>query len=211
MRTRRLKPFLAAVTALLLPASLWAGSLDPDQVIKRETLVPPGTWEEATVLDMLDLAARANLALNYMLRNHDPESSYALYHIFRFDTAPPEKQQLTWNLPIKELRAFPWVRTMTGSSEGLDIEAEMMRAYLQQVSEDGVIYYPFGGEGVPEGTSYAYTQGMTAIAMDNWYQRDGKRQRPDDSPARPVRVPARDDSRSRTPGVRQDQRSRKPD
>jgi len=62
---------------------------------------------------------------------------------------------------------------MTGSEEGLDIEASIMRAYLKQVDDSGLVLYPYGGEGVPKDAAYAYTQGLLALAIDNWYQRDG--------------------------------------
>ena len=123
--------------------------------------------------DTLDLAERARLALNYYLYNHEPDKGYSLYHIFRFDVDPPEMLQLTWNLPIKEVRGFPWIRTMTSSVEGLDIEAAIARAYLKQIDENGMALYPYGGEGVPKDAAYAYTQGLIVMAMDNWYHRDG--------------------------------------
>jgi len=83
----------------------------------------PGQWETVQAPDTLDLAERGRMALNYYFYNHEPEQGWSLYHICKFDVDPPVVIQLTWNLPIKEVRGFPWLRTMTGSEERLDIEA----------------------------------------------------------------------------------------
>lgn len=165
------------MTMLLVPgliSSVRAASLRVDDVVGKEAPKPQGHWETVTAPDTLDLAERARLALNYWLYNHEPEKGYSLYHISKFDVDPPQVMQLTWNLPAKEARGFPWIRTMTGSHQGLDIEAALMRAYLKQIDpETGLDLYPYGGEGVPEGAAYPYTQGLTALAIDNWYARDG--------------------------------------
>lgn len=159
-------------TLIMLAAALPCyGQTGYEKVLTSEQIAPAGAFVEMDVPDTLDLAQRAQMALNYMVNNVEPDKAYSLYHFFQFDRNPPKVSQLTWNLPVKMLRTYPQVRTMCGSSEGLDIELKTMEAHLRQIDDHGILRYPYGGEGVPEKTSYAYTQGMLAIAIENWYQR----------------------------------------
>jgi hypothetical protein len=167
------RSLMSILLAVSLISSVRAAPLEVGDVVGREAPKPQGHWETVVAPDTLDLAERGRLALNYWLYNHEPDKGYSLYHICRFDVDPPQVLQLTWNLPIKEVRGFPWLRTMTGSQEGLDIEAAITRAYLKQIDASGMLLYPYGGEGVPKDAAYSYTQGLMVMAMDNWYQRDG--------------------------------------
>ena len=62
---------------------------------------------------------------------------------------------------------------MCGSDQNLDIESGAMKAHLNQLSPDGLLYFPLGMEGVPKDTSYPTVDGLTALAMLNWAKRSG--------------------------------------
>ena len=79
-----------------------------------------------------------------------------------------------WDILPKNIRALPYMRNMCGSSQALDVELEMMRAMLEQVREDGQIYYPADGFHHPKNTSLPWFNGIAVLAMMNWYERDGK-------------------------------------
>jgi len=158
----------------LVPAP--AGAADFNELVSEEVIRPKGQWYEATVPDTLDLAARAKLAINGLVGNIDPEKFYSVLFMFDWGCNPPKiRVGNTWNLPSKNLRALPWMRTMCGSEQGLDIESNTMRVILEQLSEDGFLYAPIGTEGPPSSTAYPNVTGLAALAMWNWFERDGNR------------------------------------
>ena len=126
----------------------------------------------AEVPDTLDLAEHARWALNALLGHLEPENHYAVYQSFTFE-GEPRLGGLTWNLPPKDARVLPMLRAMTGSEYGLDREQGLMEALLGQTGEDGLAYSPLSNEGALAGTAYPYPNGMLALAMLNWHERDG--------------------------------------
>ena len=158
---------------LLATLRIEGEAIDLDALTRTDGIRPRGEMQSVEWPDTLDLAERADLLLNYVLKNHEPDHFYSLYHIFRFDLNPPEPSQLTWNLPVKELRLLPWLRCMTGDEEDLDVESAIMRTYLQQIDEDDIMRYPYGGEGFPVGTTGPYAHAMLGMAIVNWHARDG--------------------------------------
>ena len=145
---------------------------DPDQVIDKEKMKPKGLYYEARVPDTLDLAERARAAINALTGNLDPDRSYGVYQRFRFGN-PPEMGGLTWNLPAKNARALPYMRTMSGSTQNLDIEFHLMHSLISQIRDDGLAYVPIDNDGAPKDTAYPYAVGLIALAVLNWYERDG--------------------------------------
>ena len=138
---------------------------------------PPGSDSRserytATVPDTLDLGEHARLAINALTGHLDPERHYAVYQSFTFDKNP-QLGGLTWNLPAKDARVLPMLRAMTGSAQGLDRENGLMAALLAQIGKDGLAYSPLSNEGAPQGTAYPYPNGLLALAMLNWHERDG--------------------------------------
>jgi len=126
----------------------------------------------ATVPDTLDLAEHARLAINALTGHLEPERHYAVYQSFTFDKEP-KLGGLTWNLPAKDARVLPLLRAMTGSAQNLDIERGLMDALLAQIGEDGLAYSPISDGGAPQGTAYPFANGLLALAMLNWHERDG--------------------------------------
>ncbi len=178
---------LAMTLAAILP---WAASalgqnqkLNPEDVLDREKMKPSGQWYEATVPDTLDLARRAELSLNVMLGNVEPEKEYSIYQGFTFGTSSSEfggkplvPGGLTWNLQHKNVRALPYLRTITGIDRGLDLEYRIMKNILEQIGPDGIAYVPIQGDNVDKGTSHPVLDGLIIMAIHNWYQRDGNPQ-----------------------------------
>ena len=64
------------------------------------------------------------------------------------------------------------MRTMCGSEKNLDVEYNIMRAMVGEIAEDGQLYFPIDGDGVPKGTSNPAISGTLVTAMVNWYERD---------------------------------------
>jgi hypothetical protein len=95
-----------------------------------------------------------------------------VYQSFTFD-GDPRLGGLTWNLPAKDARVLPMLRAMTGSTQNLNIERGLMDALVAQIGEDGLAYSPLANEGAPQGTAYPYTNGLLALAMLSWHERDG--------------------------------------
>ena len=143
-----------------------------ETALNTEPMKPVGKWHEATVPDTLDLAHRAELAVNVMTSNVKPEQHYALMQGFRFDSQPPVEHSPNW-MVMKFVRALPMMRVMCGSEYNLETERETMRAILTQIRADGQIYYPLSADGPPAETSYPLMNGITALALLTWHARDG--------------------------------------
>lgn len=144
---------------------------DVEMVLSTEPMKPIGKWYEATVPDTLDLAHRAELAVNVLTSNVKPELHYALMQTFRFDSQPPLEQSPNW-MVMKFVRVLPMMRAMCGSELKLEIEWETMRAILRQIRADGQIYYPLSADGPPAETSYPIMNGIAALALLAWQARD---------------------------------------
>jgi hypothetical protein len=144
----------------------------PARLLDVEAIRPQGDWIEATVPDSLDLAKHAEFSINVLTRNVEPNAAYSVYQGLQL-AKQPRLTGLTWNITGKNIRALPWMRTMSGSDFNLDVESNMMRAMAQEISEDGQIYAPVDGDGVPKGASNPLVNALVVLAMANWYERDG--------------------------------------
>lgn len=144
---------------------------DSTDVLDLETMKPAGTWQTVTAPDTLDLAQRAALAVNVLTASLKPEHAYAVTQSFRFDTQPPFDASPNW-MPMKFVRALPLMRTLCGSQANLAIEQAAMAAILQQVADDGQIYFPISADGPPAGTAYPVMSGIAVLAFLTWYGRD---------------------------------------
>ena len=166
------------ISFLMLSLIALARGAEPDTkpalsaLLNRDKMKPRGTWTETKVPDTLDLAQRAELSLNVLLGNVEPAKQYSVYQGFDLRSRPLKPGALTWNIQHKNARALPLMRAMTGSERGLDLEYEIMKNALSQLDANGLIYFPIGGENVPEGTSDPAIIALVMLAMENWYQRD---------------------------------------
>jgi hypothetical protein len=173
----KLKPVLVVILLLFFGfAAPTPGRADGmpniEDLLDETTIVPKGEHYESTVPDTLDLAQRAEFSLNVLTSNVEPEQFYSVYQGIQFSENEASMGGLTWNLLCKNVRALPMLRTMCGSDFNVEVEYDMMKTLLQQVAEDGQIHYPYGGEGAPVGTSYPLVNGVAALALLSWYQRD---------------------------------------
>jgi hypothetical protein len=142
------------------------------KAVETHVAASDGTRYRATVPDTLDLAEHGRMAINALTGHLEPDKHYAVYQTFYFDKEP-RLGGLTWNLPAKDARVLPLLHAMTGSAHNLDVERGLMAALLAQIGEDGLAYSPLSNEGAEAGTAYPYPNGMLALAMLNWHERDG--------------------------------------
>jgi len=140
--------------------------------LDEDKIKPRGTFFQAAVPDTLDLAERARLCINVLTQNMNPAQHYGVYQAFKFGHSPFQLAGLTWNLPAKNARALPLLRTMCGSSFNLDVECSLMTELLSNVSPEGLIYCPIDNDGAPKGTYYPAVGGILCQALANWHARD---------------------------------------
>ena len=153
----------------------WPVAVEPIPAVRRAysaDLAPRGQWREAIVPDTLELAQRARFSINILTNGVEPKQYYSVYQCFSFGNGKATPSNLTWNITGKYARALPWMRVMSGSRQNLDVELAMMRALVGQINANGLMEYPYGGEGAPKGTSYPLVSAITALSLLNWYQRD---------------------------------------
>ena len=132
-----------------------------------------GSRYQARVPDTLDLADRARLAINAMTRCVLPEARYAYWQQMDLSHNPPHFRVLNW--VAKWLEAVPRMRVMCGDELNLDAEQGMMQAYVANLGEDGLVYYP--GTTPPidlkANASSPLNCARLMLAMIAWYERDG--------------------------------------
>ena len=117
----RQKLFFSSIlgTALFFVTAIQGQDLDPESLIDKEKMKPRGQWYESNVPDTLDLARRADLSLNVMLGNIDPEQEYSVYQSFNFGTTPHEfggtPLAARGRSTFSELRWYPPMEAAKGS------------------------------------------------------------------------------------------------
>ena len=173
MKAKRAIPHLLLLATIMLPGRALAGTPNINETLIKETIPVKGKRYKETIPDTLDLAERAELSINALTHNINPEKFYSVYQALLFGPDRFETIALSWNNTPKNIRPLPLMRTMCGSKRWLDLEYELMRTVLRQVNEDGQLYFPYGKDGMPEDTSYPFKSGTAGLAMLNWYERDG--------------------------------------
>jgi hypothetical protein len=146
--------------------------LRAEELVDQSRIKPRGHFFQATVPDTLDLAERARLCINVLTQNMEPTQHYGVYQAFKFGRSPFQLAGLTWNLPGKNARALPLLRTMCGSDFNLDVEYKLMKELLSNVDGEGMIYCPIDSDGAPKNTYYPAFGGILCQAFANWYGRD---------------------------------------
>jgi len=178
MRTRRQFLTDTAITA----AVGWVGmkgasAADMGVKVQPQAFGPRGSKYEAVIPDTLELADRAELSVNNLTHNVDPDDYYYVFQGFSF--APDSKglslQDRTLDITGKNLRTLPLLRTVCGSTQGLDIQSGMMKTMLKAVADDGLLYYPTPGYRIPD-TSYPAVNAIFSLAVENQYAVDGDKQ-----------------------------------
>jgi hypothetical protein len=156
---------------LFIPRALHAEP-GPESVLDLEKMKSHGRWVEVEMPDTLDLVDRARLSIHVLTNNVEPKSHYGVYQSFTYNRLPHKMYALTWNITPKNARNLPGLRSMTGNTDMLNAEYGMMKSLLNQIEEDGQMYYPFDGAGPPKGTSYPQINALTIFAMLNFMARD---------------------------------------
>ncbi len=195
MTKRIALPILATAMGFCLVLSAAAGPFDPDEMIDLETMKPKGAWEEVNWPDTLDLSDRARIALAAG---------------FGFQGGP-QPMGLEWFHSMSYLQPIPYARTMSGSEANMDAEAAMMRVHLENLSDDGMLYWPETAD-EKQGTTSYQKNGFSVFTMAHLVrarQETGLAQNgppDDDQPGARLRAGARCDgaasaSDRRGPGV----------
>lgn len=141
--------------------------------------VSNGSCYEAVVPDTLDLAEKAGLGLGFFLRMIDEKHNFEIPLFVEFDDG---RVKLGWHMNSlggcqpKCMEAMCFERLMTGSQEGLEIEASMLDMMVSLVGEDGLMWVP--GDKMPwsniqEPFAMMHGQGRMLRAMIAWYQYTG--------------------------------------
>jgi hypothetical protein len=153
------------------------------EIGKRFVPSPQGETYHATVPDTLDLARRAELAINCLTGALDPDYGYELFFVAQFAANPPimfhEASGLPTNNP-KFAESLPMMRLMSGSTQNLDIEKGMMERILAMIHTDGLYYAPIIGrpwhqtwDKADDDFANVYGNGRLLLALLAWYQYDG--------------------------------------
>ena len=141
-----------------------------------------GTYYEAVVPDTLDLAERAGLGLNHFLGIIREEAKYNYEMPFRVGYRYPSILLMALvGLPCtqpKAMEAMAFLRLMTGSTEGLGLEAKMMEMMVSTQGADGLFWVPGATDEtawreIPEPFAYLHGQGRMLRAMIAWHQYTG--------------------------------------
>lgn len=166
----------AGLTPVVAHAQTDAGArASSGPVPSQSTVVPAGDRYKALVPDTLDLARRAELALNALTHNMEVENFYSVYQAF--DLTKPvlpasRASLLLWNGTAMNARSLPLVRTMCGSAEFADIEYRMMRLLTDAIDTQGHVRY-VAEPGARGSTANPIVDALVLLSMDNWHQRDG--------------------------------------
>jgi len=134
----------------ILNACVTGTSMDAASM-QHEINKSSGTPEEVSVPDTLDLSDIARLGLNGISGLVDEDAGYEAFTYAKFDSAEPylEHSRFAIDCSGKFWESFPYLRSITGSEEGMHIEDGFKRAMLSRVAADGLFY-----SGIPEMTAW---------------------------------------------------------
>ena len=104
-----------------------------------------GDVYEAWVPDTLDLAERADLAVNGLTGPTDPNADYEVYWQVNFFRDPPIMFHDVDDVQPKFMEALPLLRIMSGSAHNNHVDPVWMSTLLRSVGPDGLIYMPLIG------------------------------------------------------------------
>ena len=109
--------------------------------------IPPykGTSYESWIPDTLDLAERAELAINGLTGPTDPEADYEAYWQVNFFRNPPIMWHDIDDVQPKFMEALPLLRIITGSQYNNQVDFAWMTTLLRSIGPDGLIYMPLIG------------------------------------------------------------------
>ena len=136
--------------------------------------VPPvkGKFITTLVPDTLDIAERAELAINGLVGPTNPGADYELYWWVDINRNPPVMcHELGDWCGIKFMEALPLLRMMTGSERYGSVDQLWMDVTLKSIGPDGLYYIPLTGrpwarKGMSWGNGFARADGTIADLND---------------------------------------------
>ena len=109
--------------------------------------VPPlrGEYYNDLIPDTLDIAERAQLAINALTGNTDPAYDYEIYWNYSLERNPPIMWH-DWNdwCGPKFWETLPLLRAITGSKLNNHIDPVWLNVMLRSIGPDGLFYIPMG-------------------------------------------------------------------
>ncbi len=191
MSFQRSKVLVAAIATLMFSSFDCQGEQvrKPKHADKSLPKIPLPRFEgeryEAEIPDTLNLAERAELALQAITRMVDPSRNYALYAHAFFNRRPPVLSLSDADgidggpCAAKQFESLPLLRIMSGSTYNLEIDKGWMQSRLDITGKDGITYwlpsmnvnanYPPPFE---EPYSSVESEGRLILALSMWYQHD---------------------------------------
>ena len=136
--------------------------------------VPPvkGKFVTTLVPDTLDIAERAELAINGLVGPTNPSADYELYWWVDINRNPPVmRHELGDWCGLKFMEALPLLRIMTNSKQYDSVDQLWMDVTLKSIGPDGLYYIPLTGrpwarKGMSWGNGFARADGTIADLND---------------------------------------------
>ena len=127
----------AMATGPLIPSSCGQTGLE-------EVQQPPDAQKRypATVPDTLDIVDMADRGLHGLTGMIDVANDYEPYGVFAFGTPKPylRHNRFTMDCAGKLWESFPYLRSISGNTQGQDVDEGFSRAMLAHVADDGLFY-----------------------------------------------------------------------
>ncbi|MGH7578212.1 MAG: hypothetical protein ACREM1_24240, partial [Longimicrobiales bacterium] len=149
-----------------------------------------GERYSATIADTLDLHERCRLATHGLTSMTDPTADYEIYGWMGFPrrgTILARHSYHDYNgAEAKWIEALPLLRTVSGSTEQVDVDGKMMQTLFHMLGPDGLYYIPVVGSPwavllEPNEVAYAdmtakqifnsWPTGRVLMALACWYDR----------------------------------------
>ena len=105
-----------------------------------------GKTYQDRIPDTLDIATRADLAINALTRAVNPNADYEQYFAVYFNTNPPIMQHSVSDVcGLKFMEALPLLRIITGSTLNDKVDRVWQEVTLKSIGPDGLYYLPLEG------------------------------------------------------------------
>lgn len=158
----------------------WNNSIKEKEALILERFISPpqGDHFSRIVPDTLDLADRANQAINCLTGALDPERGYEIYFYVNFSANPPIMTHDMTGFPTnnpKFAESLPMMRLMSGSLHNVEVDRRMMARMLALIADDGLFYVNAIGRpwnGTSDDFANVYGNSRLMLAMMAWYQYD---------------------------------------
>ena len=145
--------------------------------MSSEPLVGTSDRYRDNVPDTVDLASRAQLAINGLIGTADPEHKYETYHTANFNVHPPYMNHVgNDDCGPKALEALSLMRVMSGSEQDMDVQDRMFARPVADI-EDGLWWInredrPWVSRRLEEDVADVMGQSRLMLALMAQYQWD---------------------------------------